>query len=587
MDELANNLLLPGWSEELSRRSPLRNVTAVDPGPSHPDVIAKYAERPLPDTPQKLFASELDSSQKKPNLSSQAKTPRVIRKSERQTGRPKISKPVPLVVQNLAEIGLLTDTRNNHQRSPSTLKRSMTEVGNLSTNKINNLINLTTVPEGDQLAKGKGIEGIEKAPRMSPLRRGRQALAKASRALAGQLSRSSSTCTSQTSDRNIVLGARGDSLPSSSHGSVLSLRPNTDDDASWARHNRRIAEGENLGRPKIKAMTSDGRIRRKPLPLQESTNLESSSSFHHTRDTASLVSGNKENSGFQPKSNNLDFQISRGEPGNSSDVETSSQFDHLRIKPQRRSTTLPPATRESLNYLVINGLAQHPNTLAFASPPRKISMPKTRGASQANMDSQKRVSSSIKSVIGFEDRREDDGLGQAGQNGRPRVVSNGSVSVKRKSASRDLRSQLSIAMKRTRRGSIDSNDSKEDLISGAGTEQRDGADRPNFITRERNRLSVLFNHKAGIETVEAERQGFIIFDSGRDDGLIPAAEDKTWVPRGRGSGGKKSSSHRRSSLFSRGSRTQSQLMDTNEGYDMAIDELQMENPAYQVGGTRT
>lgn len=581
MDELANNLLLPGWSEEPPRQSPLRIVTAVDSGPSHPDVVmAEYAEKPLPDIPRKLSTSELDRSQKRPNICSQAKTPRVIRKGERQTARPQ---PVPLVVQNLANVGLLPDARVNHPRSPNTLKRSMTEVRNLSI-KTKNSTDQTTVPEGERLAIAKGIVGIEKAPRMSPLQRGRQALAKASRALAGQLSRSSST--SHTSDKNTAFGPRGDSLPSSSHGSLLSLRPNTDDDSSWARHNRRIAEGENLGRPKIKAMTSDGHIRRKPLPLQESTNLESPYSFHDTKDAASLASGNQENNASPSKSYNLALKINRPEHSNSSDGETSSQFDHLQIKSRARSTTLPPASRRSLDYLVVNGLAQHPNTLVFASPPRKLSMPKTRGAPQANIDSQKRVPSSTKSLVGFENGREDDGLGQACRYNRPRVTSNGSVSVKRKSASRDLRSQLSIAMKRTKRGSADSNDSKEDFIASAGAGQRDGADRPSFMTRERNRLSLLFNNKTGIEAMEAERKGLGIFDSSRENESILTAEDNSWLPRGRGSGGKKSSSHRRSSLFSRESRTQTQLADANENDDMAIDELQIDSQAYQVGGTR-
>lgn len=585
MDELANNLLLPSWSEEPPRQSPLRNVTAVDPGPSYPDVVmAGYAEKPLPDIPPKMSTSEMDRPQKKANLNSQTKSPRVIRKGERQTGRPKVHQPVPLVIQNLAEVGILSHPRTNHARSPSTLKRSMTELGNLNIN-INNSVNQTTIPEPERLPKGKGILGIEKVPRMSPLRRGRQALAKASRALAGQLSRSSST--SHTSDKNLVFGPRGDSLPSSSHGSILSLRPNTDDDSSWARHNRRIAEGENLGRPKIKAMTSDGHIRRKPLPLQDNTNLEPLSSFQDTKGAASSVSGNRESDSSPPISNKLEVEIYRSDHRYSSDGETSSQFDHLQIKAQPRSINLPLASRRSLTYLVVNGLAQHPNTLVFASPPRKSSLPKTRGTSHVNVDGQKRVPSSTKSVVGFEDGLEDDGLGQVCPNRRPRVSSNGSVSVKRKSASRDLRSQLSIAMKRTKRGSGDSNDSKEDLTAGAGTGQPDGADRPNFITRERNRLSLLFNNKTGIEAVDAEKRGLGMFESSKENELIPAAEDKSWLPRGRGSGGKKSSSHRRSSLFSRGSRTQTQLVNTNEDDDMAIDELQIDNQAYQVGGTRS
>lgn len=591
MDELSNNnLLLPGWSEELPRQSPLRNVTAVDPDLSHSDpMMADYAEKPLPDIPWRQFTSEFDRPQKKPSLSPPGKTPRVIRKGERSAGRAKPAPPVPTVIQNLTNAGLLPDLRAYQPRSPNTLKRSMTEVGNLNV-KISDLMDHKTAPDGERIAKGKGIAGIDRVPRLSPLRRGRQALAKASRALAGQLSRSSST--SHTSDPNVLFGAREDSLPGSSHGSMLSLRPNTDDDSSLQRHTRRIAEGENLGRAKIKAMTSDGHIRRKPLPLQDSTNLEPSSGFNDKEDAARWASGNRERNDSPTRSNRLQLDVDYPEHRGSRDGETSSQFDHLRIKPQPRRTTLPPATRISRSYLVVNGLREHPDTLVFASPPHKITMPRPRGASLANIDNQKRVSSSTKSIIGFEDRRDDDGLGSASQKGRPRVASNGSVSIKRKSASRDLRSQLSTAMKRTKRGSVDSNDSKEDMVSSSGNGQRDGADRPSFITRERNRLSSLFNNKTVAEAMEAERRGLGNFDGSKENEPIPAADDKSRSPRDRGSGGKKSSSRRRSSLFSRESRTQTQpqtptqLLDRKEYDDMAIDELQMDNQAYQLGGTR-
>lgn len=584
MDELANNLLLPGWSEEPPRQSPLRNVTVVDTGPSYPDdMTAGHAEKPLPEIPPKLPSKDLDHSQKKGNLSSQVRSPRVIRRGEKQMSICKLPQSVLLVKQKSVEVENLSDTHANYPRSPNTLKRSMTEVGMFNA-KIQNSVNQTMVPVGERLPKEMAVVDREKAPRMSRLQRGRQALAKASRAIAGQLSRSSST--SHTSDKNLVFGPRGDSLPSSSHGSILSLRPNTDDDSSWARHNRRIAEGENLGRPKIKAMTSDGHVRRKPLPLQDTTNLEPSSSCDETTGTTSLVSDSKEGNDSPLRHHDSTVEINPSDGRCSSDDETSSQFDHLQIKNQHRSTTLPRACRLSLNHLVVNGLAQHPNTLVFASPPRRLSVPKTRGVPQANVDSQKRVPSSIKSVVGFEDMLNDDELAQTCQNLRPRGSSNGSVSVKRKSASRDLRSQLSIAMKRTKRGSADSNDSKEEPAAGGETGQQDGVDRPGFITRERNRLSLIFNNKTGIEAIEAERKALGILDSRKENEPISAAEDKSWLPRDRGSGGKKSSSHRRSSLFSRGSRTQTQPVNTNENDDMAIDELQIDSQAYQVGGTK-
>ena len=160
------------------------------------------------------------------------------------------------------------------------------------------------------------------------------------------------------------------------------------------------------------------------------------------------------------------------------------------------------------------------------------------------------------------------------------------MSVKRKSASRDLRSQLSLAMKRAKRGSGDSHSSKGESILGAGTGQPDRADRSSFIGRERNRLSLLFNNITGNEPMEAEKQGTGIVDISKENQPNPFPEDKAWVPQGRGSGGKKSSNHRRTSLFSRESKTQMQPIDTGEGDDMTIDELQTDDQAYQVGEKR-
>lgn len=590
MDELANNLLVPGWSDEPPRQSPLRNVTAVDCPPSNPGGdMAKYLEKPLPEVPWGLPASELNDSQRKQNLSSQTRNPRVIRKGERQFGRPKISHPVPLLIEVSSNATLSPDVGIDQPRSPNMLKRSMTQVENLSS-KINLVTDQATVQEGEQLAKGKGSAGVEKASLLSPLHRGRQAIAKASRAIAGKISRSSST--SRMGDKKLAFSTKGDSTPGSSHGSIPSLRPNTDDDLSWGRHDRRIAEGENLGRPKIQAMIGDvqmneGQIRRKPLPLQESIKSRSPSSSCHKKSAPSLVSGKRKKDDSPQKLMSFEFETSRPDSRNSSDGGTSSHFDHLQIDSGPKIRTLPQASRKSMDYLVVNGLAQHPNTLVFASPPRGPRTPKTRLNSQATVNSQRRVLSSNKSIIGLEDRGEDDGSAQASLDRRSRATSNGNMSVKRKSASRDLRSQLSLAMKRTKRGSGDSHSSKGDSILGAGTGQQDRADRSSFIARERNRLSLLFNSITGNEPTEAEKQGPSIVDVSKENQPIPFAENKAWVPQGRGSGGKKSSNHRRTSLFSRESRTQTQLIDMSEGDDMAIDELQTDDQAYQVGEKRS
>ncbi len=576
MDELANNVLLARPSEEPSRQSPLRNVTAVERSPPNPsDPIARYREKPLPDLPRNVSALESNHLQKKPTVTSQAKNPRVIRKGETQPGRPKISHPIPLVVEHSSDAARFANANFGHPRSPNTLKRSMTEAEILN-NKTNIFMDQAPAEEAEPIVTRKRSIGSQRVARFSPLQRGRHAFTKASRAIADRISRSTST--SRIGEKKLAMSATGDSPPGSSHGSIPSLRPNTDDDSGWGRHHRRIAEGENLARPKIQAMTSDGQIRRKPLPLQES-NMMGSPSLSPYKSHAPTSSSGKDRMGGSPqRPTDVEYDINFPEDRYSSDDEASSQFDHLQIKSAPRMKALPRATRPSLEYLVVNGLAQHPDTMVFASPPVKSSEPKTRPGPQADVENHRRVPSSKQ-----EDRGEEDGLVEVCPNSRSRTTSNGNMSVKRKSATRDLRSQLSVAMKRTKRGSVDSDSSKEELVIGGGTGQREKADRPTLKGKERNRLSALFNTKTAPPTMEAGNRGYFIHDYSKENEPMTFAEHKGWWSQGRGSGGKKSSNHRRSSLFSRDSRIHAQHMDASEGDNMAIDELQTNDKAYQVG----
>ena len=480
LDELANNQLLPGWSEGPSPHSPLRNVTAVDSHPSNPDVImSANREKPLPELPRQLSTTGLSHPQMQ-YPGSQTRSPRVIRKGERPSGRSKISQPVPVVVDNLSRAGLFAASGHDHPRGSTMLKRSATDLENLSS-KIDIFVDPATPREGEP-ATGKGNAGIERASAgLSPLQRGRHVLALAGRAIAGRISRSTST----SGMGDMKLGLKGDSLPGSSNASMSSLRPNTGDDSNWAsRHHRRIAEGENLGRAKVQAMISDGQVRE--------------------------------------------------------------------ARPPPAIRTLPPASRQSLSHLVINGLAQHPDTMVF--------VPNSRVGSHSR-------------VAG-----EDDGSVPASHDSRPRVTSIGNMSVKRKSATRDLRSQVTLALKRTKRGSAETSSSTEDPVVGPGSSQRSKPERASVISRERNRLSLLFNNnKTSIELTDAE--------SSKENDPISVADDKTWAPR-RGSGGKKSSTSRRLSLFGRGS-SGAPIQSTDPGAggddDMAIDELQNDDQIYRVG----
>lgn len=570
MDELANNQLLPGRSQEPSRQSPLRHVTTMDRSPSNPHIdMSEYHEKPLPEIPRDSLLTDLNHPRKQQDRSSQASSLSVKPREERQ---PQPSHPAPMLVDNLLKEGFLSD-EDDHPPNPTTLKRSMTEMGNLS-GKIDIFVDPATPKEAERLTTGNERNaGIERAPAPSSLRRGRHVLAMASRAIVSRISRSSSTHT--ISDRQLGLDATGESRSGSSQGSIFSMRPSTGDDSSWPRHHRRIAEGENLGRAKIQAMISDGHAHSRSSSRQESIKSGSTWWTHDSRKSPASTVRKIQVEDSSPRPMGFKRDRSHAESTHSSDGDTSSHLDHLQIKSEPTIKTFP-ATRAAMSYLVVNGLAQHPNPMVFASPPRRISTPRTR------VDSQRRVLSNNKSIHGSENQREDGGSAPAYSNGNTRIPSGGSMSVKRKSATRDLRSQVSLALKRTKRNSGETYSSSEHWSFGSATSARDRPDRLSIVPRERNRLSLMLNNtKTSNDGTDAEKISFGHLDSSKENEPM---EDKTWVPHGgRGSGGKKSSHYRRFSLFTRGSGASTPLFKPSEDDDMTIDELQTDDQGSQMG----
>lgn len=151
--------------------------------------------------------------------------------------------------------------------------------------------------------------------------------------------------------------------------SLLDISPNDPDDQN--RINRRIAEGKNLGSPKVQYLTGDGCVPRKPLPTYKSTeSLRSDSSDDPFLDTTRIE-------GYVRSS------YSQSNP----DVDLS-QHKNKRASIRIDSAHPPPMPKFSRT---LSGLAQHGQVDIFSSSPVGSSTPRSRLEPQIDTDGKRGV----------------------------------------------------------------------------------------------------------------------------------------------------------------------------------------------------
>ncbi|MCJ1308405.1 hypothetical protein MMC25_002058 [Agyrium rufum] len=217
--------------------------------------------------------------------------------------------------------------------------------------------------------------------KITPLQRGRNAIRRAGRAISHQVT---------SADRGGRI--RVESSP---------LKPNlsktrdqssdTDTESTEQQINRRIAEGENLANPKIKLLTGDGKIQRKPHPSSP------------TKWTALRKLSNASDNPFSDRCLELtEFEQKRSptlglehfERRNAQPItlSCSSPTDHALETfdtPLRSSTgRLFPNHRFSST---LSGLSQHPDVMTFATPPVDSSTPRVRLESHTSATGKSRL----------------------------------------------------------------------------------------------------------------------------------------------------------------------------------------------------
>lgn len=566
MDELAGDPLLLNSVQQPVRSSFQSDVPMPEPlRPRSSRAIEKALDKPLPPIPSNEPENQSQPKKTKPALGIKTTNMRIPAKVEKPPLRPKISNPM---LQNSEENDNNSALRLidgiSEDKSGKAPKTSTTDA-ELLNKKITTLMQEASAREAQHAPKTKKARAAaDFMSKPSPLQRGKIALSKATRAIAGRLN---------SGRRPMTPNIRRPGPIESSPNSFKALEYHPEPRARSPTIERRIAERENLSNIKIQSITGDGSIPRKPLPVYESMKSQRSSAD-------SLVNpfsdGNQTEGTISPNIHaELDFDFNRRKGKSKPLSRAPFSFDDVAPDVTSKASTETPRPLGFSNN--ISGLAQHSDVMAFSSSPIGYSTPRTRLDPDPRFHAQKKVSSTLKrspSILEFSfEESDEEEISTEPKTSHP---PDPTMSVKRKSANNDLRSRLSPnTAKRPRRTSDVSRDDL-DLLD-------------EFRQLDTHDLNALPDNKsAGLErptTADSKVKGLNIFEAARGKVPFTSAAALAKRPRVRMvTAGRTSIPRPNSILFSRESRAHFRLRDTTDGDTMEIDELQMYDGCFSVGG---
>lgn len=526
-------------------------------------------DKPLPPIPKDPFAEQRQHWQNRRALGPKTSNMRAHDQGK-VTTKPKISSPI-LQEPESSPAGPSASRPATSNTTQSTIGThiSTADAAKLS-KKISNLMQQAAAQESETKQKA-AIYATESA-KLTPLEKGKKAFAKATRAIKDRLSSSSS------SDKPFATRRLGSIGRSSSGGWEPPPQYESQEELTRGRLDRRIAEGENLSNPKIQKLTGDGNIPRKPLPVYESMR---SRSLHSGSDNP-FSDADDEDGHLSPEDySGFDFNFNkRKHKGKAARASTpvveqvdspSEQFrQHLKV---------PKSTSKFSN--MISGLAQHSDTEYFSTSPVGYSTPRIRLEPQPPANGNKGTAGTLQrspSILEFSFEGQSEDASSEAHSPKTRA-SEGSMSVKRKGATEDLRSQVAPAAKKLKTESMSSKD--EAGLAAGISHLVTGDDRGLLSPESTNPAIVKSGRNAG------KRKGMSIFDLSKGKLAERTYEDDARKPWTRAIANKRASTSRPSSvLFSRGreSRAGMQRLEQIDGDDMDIDELQADDVAFHVGG---
>lgn len=526
----------------------------------------KALDKPLPPIPSDEPGNQGQPKRSKPALTIKTNNLRIPAKAEKPPLRSKISNPI---LQNSEENDNNSALRliNGIQEGKSEkAPKTSTKDAELLNKKITTLMQQASAREAQRNPKTKKDHAAaDFLSKPSSLQRGKNALSRATRAIAGRLN---------SGRRPMTPNVRRPGPIESSPNSFKAFEYQPEPRAHSATIERRIAEGENLSNTKIQSITGDASIPRKPLPVYESMKSQRSSAD-------SLVNpfsdGNQTEGNISPEVHaELDFDFNKRKGKSKQLRRAPFPFDDTAPAVTTEASTEGPRPFRFSNK--ISGLAQHPDVMAFSSSPIGYSTPRTRLDPDPRFHEQKKMPSTLKrspSILEFSfEESDDEEISAEPKTGDP---SDPTMSVKRKSANNDLRSRLSpSATKRLRRSS---EVSRDDLALEDEFRQLDTHDLNALLDHDKN---------ASLErpkTADSKKKGLSIFETAKGKVPLTSAAALAKRPRVRmAAAGRTSIPRPNSILFSRESRAHFRLRDTTDGDTMEVDELQMYDGCFRVGG---
>lgn len=530
-------------------------------------------DKPLPPIPKDPFAEQRLHWQSKPALAKKTTNMKVSDSGKLAT-KAKISSPI-LQEPHLSPVGPSSSrpVTSHTTQSTSGAQTSTLDAAKLS-KKISNLMQQAAVQES-QTRQKTAVYAAESA-KLSPLEKGKKAFVKAKRAIKDRLSSSSSN-----NDRSFTTRRLGSIGRSSSGGWEPPPQYESQEELTRGRLDRRIAEGENLSNPKIQKLTGDGNIPRKPLPVYES--MRSRSQHSGSENPFSDVDDEGDHSSPGDYSG-FDFDFSkRKHKGKAvrASMPVMEQMNGPSEQPGQH-LAVPKSTSRFSN--MISGLAQHSDTEYFSSSPVGYSTPRIRLEPQPPTKESKTAAGGLQrspSILEFSFEGQSEDASSEAQSPEKRE-SEGSMSVKRKGAAEDLRSQAIPASKKLKTDSISS---KDEGGLAAGISHLATDDDQVLLPPESTNAAIVKPSRNA-----SKRKGMSIFDIGKGKSSEGTVEDETKKPWTRAIASKRSSVSRSTSvLFSRGrgSRAGMQRLEHVDGDDMDVDELQLNDAAYHISGQKT
>ena len=596
-DELADTAILYNVPSELARFPSSHSLGTLAGGGEDntrpkssrsAKTVGDDSDKPLPPVPLGEPSEEQKQSQEtRPALVRKTTNMNATKTRAKRGAKPKISSPVLQETNTSISVQDSSRPTTGHTTHSAFVPQTSTTTAADLSRKISTLMAQAAAQE--EQTKSKTDVYNATSVKASPLERGKNAFAKATRAIKERLSNGS---IERPPKMKKPFGNR--------HSSFQEMGPVGPPTTSWQyeilnglsreKLDRRIAEGENLSNPKIKSLTGDGSIPRKPLPVYESMRSRSMRSnsedpFLDGRDgQGSLPPQDFSGFNFDLSKQKDKYESKAGEHPNFTLGANRQTEKHSLASNQHPMT--PPSTSRFSN--LISGLAQHSDTMYFTSSPLSHSTPRARLEPGVDADADslsRRVLTRSQSAVNSssEDLCEGVYTGTPSPRRDQARLSNGSsLSVKRKEATADLRSQLSPSPKKIK---TDSTGLKEDLKLVAGiSDLATGAQRAPLSPKDINTTG---NHTLANTS---KRKGMSIFDVGRGKGPESKGDDKPLQKvRSRSNHVKRSSVTRpNSSLFGyrRNSRTNIHQPTQADADEMDIDELQSEDAAYQLGGKK-